>query len=370
MTTTQAMAQPCKQEALQWNVAATLPDENGYPSLGYAGMVGGISNNVLLVGGGANFPNALPWNGGKKFYADKLYVLQKNNDHFEWASQVFKLPEPIGYAGCATAAKGVVYAGGDNSNGISPKAFILTWDENAKKVSASRLPDLPIAVTAPAATAIENMVYVACGDAAKQSSNQFFCINIADTSPQWQALPNAPKALANASLVAQGDKLFLMGGRTKTPTGISELHSTVYCFDVKKNRWKQVADIFDGEKNTPFTATAAFAIGKHEILLAGGDKGDVFHKIEMLLANAAAAKSDEEKATIIKEKNFIVEHHPGFSTDMLLYNIAKNKWAKIGAMPYAAQVTTLAAVWGKDMMIVSGEVRPGVRSAKIIAAHP
>ncbi len=119
MTTTQAMAQPCKQEALQWNVAATLPDENGYPSLGYAGMVGGISNNVLLVGGGANFPNALPWNGGKKFYADKLYVLQKNNDHFEWASQVFKLPEPIGYAGCATAAKGVVYAGGDNSNGYT-----------------------------------------------------------------------------------------------------------------------------------------------------------------------------------------------------------------------------------------------------------
>ena len=37
-------------------------------SLGYAGMVGGVHNDVLLAAGGANFPKGLPWMGGEKVW--------------------------------------------------------------------------------------------------------------------------------------------------------------------------------------------------------------------------------------------------------------------------------------------------------------
>ncbi|MGH2645277.1 MAG: hypothetical protein ACRDE2_15085, partial [Chitinophagaceae bacterium] len=52
-----------------WSIGGNIPDDsNGKPSLGFAGPIAGISNNILIVGGGANFPDGMPWNGGGKEY--------------------------------------------------------------------------------------------------------------------------------------------------------------------------------------------------------------------------------------------------------------------------------------------------------------
>ncbi len=40
---------------------------------GLAGPFAGVHGNVLLIGGGANFPDQLPWDGGKKtWYQDRM----------------------------------------------------------------------------------------------------------------------------------------------------------------------------------------------------------------------------------------------------------------------------------------------------------
>ena len=44
-----------------------LPAEPDQPkAFGFAGMLGGVHNGVMIAGGGANFPDALPWEGGQK----------------------------------------------------------------------------------------------------------------------------------------------------------------------------------------------------------------------------------------------------------------------------------------------------------------
>ncbi|MBK7099157.1 MAG: hypothetical protein IPH58_13430 [Sphingobacteriales bacterium] len=58
------------QPSVQWNVATNIMNGDK-PSIGFAGMISGISNNKLIVAGGANFPDELPWQGGKNIIPTK-----------------------------------------------------------------------------------------------------------------------------------------------------------------------------------------------------------------------------------------------------------------------------------------------------------
>ena len=77
----EAIAQ--KQLTLHWQQAGKLPAETGesvFPAQehkGVAGAVIGWHNNVLMVAGGANFPEALPWEGGKKKYHNQIHLFEK-----------------------------------------------------------------------------------------------------------------------------------------------------------------------------------------------------------------------------------------------------------------------------------------------------
>ncbi|HRF24216.1 MAG TPA: hypothetical protein PLR98_08635, partial [Chitinophagaceae bacterium] len=59
---------------IDWKELSSLNEINGKPSLGYAGPVTGIINNHLIIGGGANFPDSMPWLGGKKKYYDDAFI--------------------------------------------------------------------------------------------------------------------------------------------------------------------------------------------------------------------------------------------------------------------------------------------------------
>ena len=88
-------AQKKQELSLQWNVAAELPvAANGAKALGVAGAVAGVYKNKLIVAGGANFPAAMPWLGGKKKYEDALYVYAKKGKGIVLQQRI-KLPFAI-----------------------------------------------------------------------------------------------------------------------------------------------------------------------------------------------------------------------------------------------------------------------------------
>ena len=362
-----------KNEILvKWKVAAVLPPSEGQSkSLGFAGPINGVSNNVFIIAGGANFPNGLPWEGGKKYYSNEIFILQKEGEDFAWNKKAKKsLPAPIAYCGVTSTNKGIVYAGGENQTGVSKKAWIINWNGKDEDIDIKPLPDLPLAITNVALTHIKNVVFAAGGDQAKNSSNTFFSLDLDEINGKWKALPDLPIALANATLIAQKNDLekniYLIGGRTKTASGISELHHTVFVFDLDKNEWKQCADISDGQNISNLSAAAGIAIGKNYILTIGGDNGKTFHKIETYISKIGKATSEEEKEKLTKEKNALSIHHNGFYKGLLLYNTKEDKWKKIGEYPYTAQVTTTAVKWGNDIVISNGEIKPGVRTPNVI----
>jgi N-acetylneuraminate epimerase len=280
------------------------------------------------------------------------------------------LPEPIAYCGVTSTQKGIVYAGGENENGIADKAFIINWDKNKNGITIKPLPAMPLALTNVALTHIGNIVFAAGGDAINNSSKRFFSLNLDDKDAKWKLLPDLPTAVANATLIAQNKdvqkNIYLIGGRTKTESGISELHHTTFVFDVKKNKWEKCTDISDGKNISNLSAAAGVPIGKNNILMIGGDNGIVFHKIETYISQIAKANSEEEKEKLTKEKNALSIHHNGFYKGLLLYNTIENKWTKIGEYPYSSQVTTTAVKWGNDIVVSNGEIKPGIRTPDVV----
>ena len=57
------------KELMQWEEVTVLPPSEGeLIQPGLAGAFAGVSGEVLLIGGGANFPKGLPWEGGPKVW--------------------------------------------------------------------------------------------------------------------------------------------------------------------------------------------------------------------------------------------------------------------------------------------------------------
>ncbi|SEA92112.1 cyclically-permuted mutarotase family protein [Flavobacterium gillisiae] len=371
MSTTDAFSQKKEVNHVEWKTAAQLQNEDGSLSLGFAGAINGISNDVLLVTGGANFPDKMPWEGGKKSYSKTIHVLQKCKDQFTWIKQVkSELPEPIAYCGTTSTDLGVVYVGGENENRLSNKSFLLKWNAAQKEVETKSLPDFPLAIANITLTHIANTVYAVGGDEAKQSSDYFASIDLNEANPQWKTLPKIPLALANSVAIAQkgenGTNIYVIGGRTKTASGISDLHNTTFVFDVKKQSWKSVATISDGKNSTNFSAGAGAAVGSHSVIVVGGDDGVIFHQIETYLSQIAQAESPEQKADLIAKKNKLVTNHPGFYNAILLYNTITDKWTKIGELPFLPQVTTPAVLWDTKIILSNGEIKPGIRTPDIM----
>jgi N-acetylneuraminate epimerase len=354
-----------KKGAMQWKIAGELPADDGQEkSPGVAGPVTGLYNDVLLVAGGANFPNGMPWLGGKKKYYSEGFVFKKQNDTLI-PFKNFQLLSSIGYtANCSTPA-GVVAAGGENENGISNKVLLLVWDDEKASVDMYPLPDLPLALTNAAIACNENMIYLAGGETKEDVSNRFFKLDLGNISAGWKELPSLAKPVSHAVMVVQSNGhhncIYLIGGRKKNTGSTSDLYATVYQFDPVNNQWQQ-------KKSLPYALSAGtgVATGENGILVFGGDRGETFHKTELLIAEIAKEKDEAVKQQLNEQKTALQASHPGFSKEVLLYNTKKDKWIKVGCIPFDAPVTTTAIKWNEEAVIPSGEIRAGVRTPGIL----
>lgn len=371
LISTKALPQNNAISNIEWKKLVSLSNADGSASIGFAGAINGINRKALIVAGGANFPEKMPWEGGEKFYSDEIHVIKMSGGEYMGdRSIVYKLPEPIAYSGTTSTPKGIVYAGGENREGLSKKTYIINWKPLKKTIEIKALPDLPVAITNAGLTSIKNVVYLVGGDEAKASSSAFYHLNLSSKKPQWEMLPDLPVKLANSTTIAQhgveGTNIYVIGGRTKNPSGISDLHNTVYIFNPKSQRWKQGTSISDGTYSTTFSAGSGVAVASKYIVLTGGDTGEVFHEIETRLLEIAMAVSPAEKERLTAFKNKLVVDHKGFFRGMLLYNTSTNSWSKIGELPFPAQVTSTAVKWGDKIILSSGEVRPGIRTPNVM----
>lgn len=369
-----AVAQNNKENHISWSTAAQLPAVAGMKKqLGVAGPFTGVSNGVLLIAGGSNFADgAKPWQGGKKIHKDDIYVLKKDaGEKFTWLNSKIKhLKQKVAYGASTTIAGGVICAGGETENsGSSKDVFMMRWDAAKQMVVFKQLPSLPIPVANACMTSIGNVIYLTGGESNGKPVDGFYMLNLDHVKAEWLSLPPLPIAMSHSVAVTQSNGkyscVYVIGGRSSTPSGISTLHHTTFCYDPKYRKWTTLSNIGDGANTTNISAATAVATGDHQVLLIGGDKGDLFHKIETWNATLANSKDTAEKKKSNAEKLALLNDHPGFSKDIYVYNTVTNTWKKIGELPFYGQVTTTAVMWDDEIFIPGGEIKPGIRTADV-----
>jgi len=273
----------------------------------------------------------------------------------------------IAYAANCSTPFGIVFAGGENELGLSDKVYLLKWDEASNNLLQTKLPDLPVKTTNGSLVCIDKILYFLGGETLVNTTNQFFSLNLNKINDGWTMLPAIPKPLSNTVVVAQylnGQKqIYLMGGRAKQKNGISDFSSDVYSFDIHLKRW-------DKKKSLPYPISAGTGavVTEKYILLFGGDRGEQFNKVERTISSINLEKDELRKENLITIKNKLLESHPGFSNEILLYNTQKNIWVSNGFIPFDASVTTNVVQLGDEIIIPSGEIKAGVRTPRIISA--
>ncbi|WP_419803341.1 Kelch repeat-containing protein [Mucilaginibacter sp.] len=364
-----------KDNKITWATVAKLPVLAGMQKqLGVAGVFTGVSNDVLLIAGGSNFADgAKPWQGGKKLHQDDIYVMKKEAENkFTWLNpQPAHLKQKVAYGASVTLPVGVICAGGETDEANSSReVFMMNWDASKREVLFKEMPSLPIPVANASMSNIGKEIYLIGGESNGKPSAKCFLLDLSAANPQWQPLPDLPVAMSHSVAVAQSNGkhtcIYVIGGRSGTPSGISNLHSTTFCYDPILKKWLRLKNVGDGENITNLSAATGIAYGNADITLIGGDKGNVFHQIETYNAEIAKAQNQTEKQKLQNEKLELLNNHQGFSKDVYQYNTIKDTWKKIGELPFYGQVTTTAVLWDQDIFIPCGEIKPGVRTANVV----
>ncbi len=335
---------------------------------GLAGPVTGAHGNFVLVAGGANFENGLPWRGGQKKYHDEIFLMEKTGSgELDWKHSSVQLPFPMAYPACVSTSEGVLSIGGEDQDGPVNQVFLFAFQDG--NIRTETLPALPQAISSPGAAVIGSNVFVAGGFTSHGATSAFYTNNLQNKTNGWKVLPELPLALSHAVVAAQNDGeedcVYVIGGRNRT-SEVTTFYSSVWKFKPSVQKWISEGDILLEGKALGLSAGTGIAAGSEHILLFGGDPGIYFNRTERLNNATEKASGEDEKQRLWKEKDEMLSSHPGFSKDILSFNTRSKKWEKIGNLTGESPATTTSFMWNKTVVIPSGEVRPGVRTPNVL----
>lgn len=381
---------------LAWDELPPLPPSAGQTKQpGVAGPFVGVHHDALIVAGGANFPDRMPWDGGAKVWWDDIWVLEKaDGAKLSWVSnKTFKLPRRLGYGVSVSTPEGVICAGGSDAEQCYAEVFMLSWDAKVREIRRRPLPPMPEPLSFMAGALVGHTLYVAGGQHVMKGatpSSAFWALDLSKRDLPgefaWSKLPSWPGPprlipVAAAQRIGNQDAFFLFSGRRPESGRPTEVLRDVFVFEPAAGRWRTLANVNGGAGLSVMAGTAA-PVGD-EILLFGGDRGELFSeleahdlKIELLRRRLAEApvngRAALERAIAdqLAAKKKIYDSHPGFGREVLAYAPRNNQWRVVGRSPVAPQVTTFAVKWGDAIVIPSGEIRPGVRTPAIVRVKP
>jgi N-acetylneuraminic acid mutarotase len=282
-----------------------------------------------------------------------------------WLDRSFIMPDAVSYAATVSLPEGVlviggeVFKGGPNGSKLGHVAtfagvFLMSFDPATQEVAYEPFPPLPAASSSGAAALLDRTVYY-------QTGKDFYALDLHRFDVGWRALPTWPgEPRDTAVALAVGGKVVIATGRTQAD-GVWHIHKDAFAFDPVTRKWEKLPDM-----PFPAMAGAGFGIGRN-LVIVGGDKDverwDLVTGIVGRRAKLETGTPEWEKLGAALE--MFADHHLGFNTEILAYDMDDGEWSLAGRFPGAAPVTTQPVVWQGKLILTSGEIRPGVRSPKV-----
>ena len=316
-----------------------------YPlSPGIAAAIAGMHKGVLIAGGGANFPDLPPWEGGVKRTYDEVFALLRGDPN--WRS-VGKLPAPRAYAAVVTTSDGVLAIGGENAAGFFRDALWLRWE--GARVAIEPASVLPEPLASPVAAVLDGKVYLAGGYTpagnGRVSTRGFYSLDLADGAARWQTLPSWPgPTRALAVLAALGGAIYLISG-LEMKIGTDGQPQTTYLTDAYRYRpggaWERLPDLPWSVIAAPSPAPVATAPDR--VFVFGGVDG------------RQVGKMPRDRRV---------------PEDILYFDVSRHEWL-LGPEVWPEPVVSAPVVpAGDEWIFVSGETMAGRRTTATIGWRP
>lgn len=354
---------------IEFETLSQIPPAQGNPTqFGLAGAMAGCDNNQLIIAGGSNFEDDLPWRGGTKLYHDDIYILTRSeNGSNIWSHLNQKLPQAMAYSALVPLGNGFLSIGGEDLHRKLDKVYQISMEGDS--IHFESFPKLPDALSNSGAAIIGTKVYVAGGLDSTGATNLFMSLDLSASDLKWELLPNLPESLSHAVVVSQSDGnedcIYVIGGRNQTNV-TSTFLSTIWKYSPSGDVWINAGSLqLKNQEKFGLSAGTGVAYDDRWIILIGGDKGDLFNKTEILNDKISKAPEGPEKEKLRKEKDVHLISHPGFSRDIMAFNTLTGELKLIEESPVESQVTTTAFWWNNQVVVPSGEIRPGVRTPLI-----
>jgi len=328
------------ESIIHWGELAPIPNK-----VGLAGMFAGIHENQLIAAGGANFPDAPPWQGGTKIWHDEIFLF--DFEQSSWNISETRLPRPLAYGVSVTHSSGVIFVGGDDGETASREVYRLSIEADGLKIQT--LPELPRPCTQMCGALIGDQLYIAGGiDSLDATSalNTFWSLDLSD--PQgWKELATLSSGRMQSVAGVLNDKLYLFGGIELRASAegqaerIAPYLTETWVYQPSADSvgsWQRLNDMPHPVAAAP---SPAFTASQTHLILLGGVDGSLL---------------DVDPA-----------QHPGFPSRILAYNPITDRWSQPGTFPSAdSRVTAPFVSDGNRGIIVSGESRPGIRSPRVM----
>lgn len=318
-------------EAVEW---PPLPDKYGF-----AGAFAGLSGQHLLVAGGANFPDGvMPWDGGRKVWHQEVFALDLHDPFNGW-HRIGKLPVANGYGVSIQLPEGVLMIGGGDAESHFSQCRVMTYAD--KTLAFSDFPSLPAGLANFQGALCKRSVHVVGGTTRPDSlvtSNRHFILNLDAPAPAWREAPPLPgNGIMLGTAASHSGAFYVMGGCALQPgpDGKPKRTYLLECWKFHDGIWTRAADL---PRAAVGAASPAWSTA-NALWIVGGDDG-------------SQVGSDPRT-------------HRGFRSDAMGFSPATGVWDQVAAAPGPLPVTLPGVAVGAAYLLVSGEIRPGVRTPKI-----
>lgn len=319
-------------QTLEWSQLPPLPDREGF-----AAMFAGVSDDALLLAGGANFPDKRPWEGGTKDWYDDVWALDNPDGAWRKAG---KLPKPLGYGVSVTWKDEVVCVGGGNAEGHHAGVFSLRLE--SPRVTVKTYPPLPKPCANMCGALVGSTLFIAGGiekpDAVK-ALHTFWSLDLSDAKAAWRELepwPGKERMLATAGSLHGSFYLFTGAALHAGADGKPEREWLKDAFRYTPGKgWEKLPDM-------PHVAVAAAS----PALMHGGGL-------------CVVCGDDGSKLGFKPETQ-----HPGFPHRVTMFDASAGAWRELADAPFS-RATMPSTEWRGGFVIPSGEVRPGYRTPEV-----
>lgn len=347
----------------------SLPESDSWKS-GLAGAYIGRTGSGIVIAGGSDFIGLPPWEGGTKSYSSAISVLSVHNGQYSVKKSAASLPYGMA-GGCSVSDGSSLYIlGGVTDEGKWSDAVLRIKSDN-ETFSTDTVGYLPENFRTNAAILYKGEVYAigAVFPEGEEAAVSFQKARLSDFSEGKDILWR-PLAAFGGAPVSEGsafvrqhngyeDAMYLFGGRHRFADGSYRLGGDIWEYLPSSDSWSLKGRMTTEKgENLTLMYSSAFACGSAHIILMGGDDG-----VEFL--RRADVSEDTGKGR--RELDSLFVNHKGFGGNVYAWHTITSEWYLVDSLGISLPAVTSAIECGSEIIIPSGELRPGVRTPEILS---